>query len=205
MSMLDMTLREFSDALAGKTSVPGGGGASALAAALGTALGTMVCNYTLGKAKYLQVEPEIQRLMAQAEELRTQLLECIDGDAEAFEPLSRAYSIPKDDPSRAQVMEECLRKAASVPLRILELSCRGILLHRELAEKGSALMISDAGTGVVLCWGAMYGAAVNVRVNTKLMADREYADALNARVDELIEKYWKIADEVYQSVYGRYC
>lgn len=205
MSMLDMTLREFSDALAGKTSVPGGGGASALAAALGTALGTMVCNYTLGKAKYLQVEPEIQRLMAQAEELRTQLLECIDGDAEAFEPLSRAYSIPKDDPSRAQVMEECLRKAASVPLRILELSCRGILLHRELAEKGSALMTSDAGTGVVLCWGAMYGAAVNVRVNTKLMADREYADTLNARVDELMEKYWKIADEVYQSVYGRYC
>ena len=205
MSMLDMTLREFSDALAGKTSVPGGGGASALAAALGTALGTMVCNYTLGKAKYLQVEPEIQRLMAQAEELRTQLLECIDGDAEAFEPLSRAYSIPKDDPSRAQVMEDCLRKAASVPLRILELSCRGILLHRELAEKGSALMTSDAGTGVVLCWGAMYGAAVNVRVNTKLMADREYADTLNARVDELMEKYWKIADEVYQSVYGRYC
>lgn len=205
MSMLDMTLRDFSEALAGKTSVPGGGGASALAAALGAALGTMVCNYTLGKAKYAQAEPEIKSLMAQAEKLRLELLECIDGDAEAFEPLSRAYSIPKDDPSRAQVMEECLRKAASVPLRILELSCRGILLHRELAEKGSALMTSDAGTGVVLCWGAMYGAAVNVRVNTKLMADREYADALNVRVDELMAKHWQIADEVYKSVYGRYC
>lgn len=204
MSMLDMTLREFSDALAAKSSVPGGGGASALAAALGAALGTMVCNYTVGKAKYAAVEPEIRELMAQAEELREELLACIDGDAEAFEPLSRAYSVPKDDPHRAEVMEDCLRRAASVPMRILELSCRAILLHRELAEKGSVLMASDAGTGVVLCWGAMYGAAMNVRVNTKLMSNREYADGLNAKVDGLMAEHWKIADEVYESVYGRY-
>ncbi len=204
MSMLDMTIREFSDALAAKASVPGGGGASALAAALGAALGTMVCNYTVGKAKYAAVEPDIRELMVQAEELREELLACIDGDAEAFEPLSRAYSIPKDDPTRAEVMEACLRKAASVPMRILELSCRGILLHRELAEKGSSLMASDAGTGVVLCWGAMYGAAMNVRVNTKLMSDRNYADELNQKVDGLMAEHWKIADEVYESVYGRY-
>ncbi len=204
MPMLDMTLREFSDSLAAKSAVPGGGGACALAAALGAALGTMVCNYTAGKAKYASVEPEIQKLMISAEELRKALLACIDGDAEAFEPLSRAYAIPKDDPSRAEIMEDCLRRAASVPMRILELSCRGILLHRELAEKGSLLMASDAGTGVVLCRGAMYGAAMNVRVNTKLMSDREYADALNAKVDELMAGHGKIADEVYESVYGRY-
>lgn len=204
MSMLDITLREFSDLLAARAAVPGGGGACALAAALGAALGTMVCNYTTGKKKYADVESEIQKLMSSAEALRKELLECIDGDAEAFEPLSRAYAIPKDDPSRAEVMEDCLRRAASVPMRILELSCRGILLHRELAEKGSALMASDVGTGVVLCWGAMYGAAINVRVNTKLMSDREYADALNAKADELMTGHWKIADEVYESIYARY-
>lgn len=204
MSMLDMTLREFSDSLAAKASVPGGGGASALAAALGAALGTMVCNYTAGKKKYAAVEDDIQRLMQRAELLRDELLRCVDGDAEAFEPLSRAYSLPKDAPDRAAVMEDCLHRAAAVPMRILELCCSAVLLHMELAEKGSVLMASDVGTGTALCCGAMYGAAMNVRVNTKLMSDREYADALNARVDELIAAHRKAADDVFESIYARY-
>lgn len=205
MSMTDMSLCAFSDALAAKVSVPGGGSASALVAALGTALGSMVGNYTLGKAKYADAEPDIRRLISEADEIRRELLACIDADAEAFEPLSRAYGIPKDDPTRGEVMEACLRDAAAVPMKILELSCKAIELHREFAEKGSTMMVSDAGTGVVFCWAALYGAALNVKVNTRLMTNREYADNLNKQVDELMEKYWKIADEVYESVYGRFC
>lgn len=205
MSMNEMSVSAFAEALAAKTSVPGGGGASALVAALGTALGSMVGNFTLGKKKYADVEPDILRLMEQAESLRLALLACIDEDAAAFAPLSRAYGIARDDPSRAEVMESCLRDAAAVPMKILELSCKAIELHREFAEKGSVLMVSDAGTGVVFCWAALYGAALNVKVNTKLMADRDYADAMNAKVDALMEKYWKLADEVYESVYGRFC
>ena len=205
MSMNDLSIRAFTEALAGKSSVPGGGGASALVAALGTALGSMVGNFTLGKKNYADVEPDILRLMDEAAELQNRLLACVDADAEAFEPLSRAYGIPKDDPTRDTVMEKCLRDAAAVPMQILELSCKAIELHREFAEKGSTMMISDAGTGVVFCWAALYGAALNVKVNTKLMGDRAYADDLNKRVDELMEKYWKIADEVYESVYGRFC
>lgn len=205
MSMTDMSLSGFSDALAAKVSVPGGGSASALVASLGAALGSMVGNFTLGKAKYADVEPDIRRLTDEAESIRQELLRCVDEDAAAFEPLSRVYGIPKDDPNREQVMESCLKTAAAVPLRILELSCRAIELHREFAEKGSSMMISDAGTGVVFCWAALYGAALNVKVNSGLMADRAYAEALNAKVDELMEKHWKIADEVYESVYGRFC
>lgn len=205
MSMNELSIRQFTETLATKTSVPGGGGASALVAALGTALGSMVGNFTLGKKKYADVEPDIQRLMARAADIQGRLLACIDEDAAAFEPLSKAYGIPKDDPNRGEVMEQCLRDAAAVPMKILELSCEAIELHREFAEKGSAMMVSDAGTGVVFCWAALYGAALNVKVNTKLMADKDYAAGLNARVDALMEKYWKIAEAVYESVYGRFC
>jgi formiminotetrahydrofolate cyclodeaminase len=204
MSMNEMSVRDFASALAAKQSVPGGGGASALVAAVGTALGSMVGAFTLGKKKYAEVEPDIIRLMDEAEALREQLLGCIDEDAAAFEPLSRAYGIPKDAPERDETMEKCLRDAAAVPMKILELSCRAIELHREFAEKGSVLMVSDAGTGVALCRSAMDGAALNVKVNTKLMADRGYADEINARTDELLSKYRAIADEVYSSVMRRY-
>ena len=205
MSMNDMNIGEFSEALASKSPVPGGGGASALVGALGTALGEMVGNFTVGKEKYADVEPEIKQILAQAEDIRKALLSCVDEDAAAYEPLSKAYGIPKDDPKRGEILEKCLRDAAAVPMKILELTCRAIGLHRELCEKGSGTIISDVGTGVVFCWSALYGAALNVKVNTKLMSDKTYAAELNARVDALVEKHWKIADEVYESVYGRFC
>ncbi len=204
MSMNDMSVREFGAILAAKTSVPGGGGASALVGALGVALGSMVGNFTLGKKKYAEVEPQIIALMDEAEKLRADLLDCIDEDAAAFEPLSKAYGIPKEEPGRDETLEKCLRDAAAAPMKILELSCRCVELHKEFAEKGSALMVSDAGTGVAFCKAALLGAAINVKVNTKLMKDRAHAEAMNAHVDELVAKYTALSDEVFDSVYGRF-
>ena len=202
--MNEQSVLEFTQALASKSSVPGGGGASALAGALGIALGSMVGNFTLGKKKYAAVEPLILALMEQAQQLQEQLLECVDEDAVAFQPLSQAYGIPKDDPSRAVILEYCLHDAAAVPMKIVELACKAILLHKEFADKGSAMMVSDAGTGVALCLAALRGAALNVKVNTKLMTDREHAEMLNERVDARLVQYEKIANEVYASVYGRF-
>ncbi len=202
--LIERSCREFTEALAAKVPAPGGGGASALAGALGAALCTMVGNYTVGKPKYSAVEGDVKALMERAEVLREKLLSLVDEDAAAFEPLSRAYAIPKDEPGRDAVLEERLRTAAAVPMEILRLSCEAIDLHREMGEKGSAAVLSDVGTGAVLCWGALYGAWLNVKVNTKLMTDRVYAGALNAEADGLVEKYWKMAEEVYESVMERY-
>ena len=179
MDTAQQTCGGFLDDLASKAPTPGGGGASALVGALGAALCTMVGNYTVGKQKYAGVEEDVKALMAKAEDLRARLLALVDADAAAFEPLSKAYAIPKDDPNRAQVMEQCLRDAAAAPMEILRLSCEAIDLHSEMLEKGSVMMLSDVGTGVVLCQSAMQGAALNVKVNTKSMADRTYAQTMN--------------------------
>lgn len=205
MAMDEMSVKSFTEILASKAAVPGGGGASALVGALGAALGNMVGELTVGKKKYAAVEEDVKALMVRAQDLRERLLACIDKDAAAFEPLSRAYGIPKDDPSRDGIMEKCLHDAAATPLEIMELCCQAIELFIGFAEKGSALAVSDAGTGVVFCWSALYGAALNVKVNTKAMKDRTYADGINARVDGMMEKYWKIAEKVYEDVYRRFC
>ncbi len=203
--MLDKSVTEFTELLASKAPVPGGGGASALVGAIGIALGDMVGELTVGKKKYADVEEDVKALMAKAQDLRVRLLACVQKDAEAFEPLSKAYGIPKDDPARDGIMEKCLRDAAAAPLEILDLCCEAIDLQREFADKGSVLAISDAATGVVFCWSAMYGAAVNVKVNTKAMKDREYAAKINAHVDERMARYWPVAEKVYEDVYGRFC
>ncbi len=203
MSMSQMNINEFNTSLASKAPTPGGGGASALAASLGAALGSMVINLTSGKKKYAQYEEELSALLAELENLRLRSQELISEDAKAFEPLARAYAIPKDAPGRDEEMERCLRLAAEPPMELLRLACRGILIHERLEEIGSILAISDVGTGVIMLWAAMYGAAMNVRVNTRLMKDREFAEKLNCETEELMNAHWKTADRVYEKVWER--
>ena len=205
MELLENNITDFTALLASKAPVPGGGGASALVGALGTALGGMVAALTLGKKKYADVEEEIKSLSLRAQELQNRLLECVDADAAAFEPLSRAYAIPKDAPGRSEIMEKCLRDAAQVPLEILRLCCEAIELHRVFADKGSVLAVSDAAAGAAFCKAALCGAAVNVKVNTAAMSDRDYARTLDEETDAMLNKYGKLADEIYNDVYGRLC
>ena len=205
MSYKDLTLEEFTGQLASRQAVPGGGGASALAGALAAALGAMVGNLTVGKKKYADVEAQILVLTEKAEALRRKLLRAADEDAEAFEPLSRAYSLPRDTPDREDILEACLRRAADAPLRILRLCCQVIELTEQFAEKGSVMVASDAAAGAALARGALCAAAVNVRVNTKLMRRRDYAGELERETDALTEEYGKRAEKVYRDIYGRYC
>ena len=200
----EASVTRFTELLASPAPVPGGGGASALAGAVGIALGDMVGELTVGKKKYAGVEDEIKALMAKAQDLRVKLLACIEKDAAAFEPLSKAYGIPKDDPGRDEAMEQCLRDAAAAPLEIFDLCCEAINLQKEFAEKGSRLVISDTATGAALCRGALYGAAVNVKVNTGLMKDRACAEKLNAHIDGAMEQYRNLADQICESIYRRF-
>lgn len=194
----------FVDILSTKKPVPGGGGASALTGALGIALGNMVGDLTLGKKKYAAVQGEIQEWMKQASQLQKQFLTLVNADAEAFAPLAAAYRLPEETEeeraAKAEIMEKCLRDASAVPLEIMECCCKAILLHRDFAEKGSVIAVSDAGVGVSLCRAAMVGASLNVRINTRTMADRAYAEQLNQKTDKMLEEYLPIADEVCRRV-----
>lgn len=203
-SLLDQSCREFADVLASAEPVPGGGGASALIGALGAALGSMVGNLTLGKKKYEAVQEDIRRVLSKMEALRAELLSLADRDAEVFKPLSEAYGLPKDTEEqrveRDAVMEAALKRASGVPLEIMEKVMDALKLHEELAAKGTRIAISDVGVGALFCRAALAGAALNVSINTKLMKDRAFADALNKRAEEMLEKGLPQAERIYRGV-----
>jgi len=203
MGFTELSCNSFAEQLASKAPVPGGGGAAALVGAVGAALGSMVCNLTTGKKKYADVEDDIQRILKQADSLRLDLLNLVERDAEVFEPLSRAYSISKDDPKRGEIMEQCLKDAANVPLELMSVCCAVIDLHSELANIGSALAISDVGVGVICCKSALMSASLNVFINTKAMADREFAASIENKADMMLTKYCALADKTYSAVLAR--
>ena len=138
-----------------------------------------------------------------AEDLQARLCDAVARDAEAFEPLSKAYGIPKGEPGRDELMENCLRQAAAVPMDIAVLCCEGMDVLKEFSLKGSKLVISDAATAAVFCKAALQGAALNVRVNTALMKDREYAERLNSKLSDVCRRGCALADEIYGDVTAR--
>lgn len=195
---------DFIEALASKAAVPGGGGAAALAGAIGMALGSMVCNLTTGKKKYAQYEEAIQEILAKAAKLQEELLSMIDKDAEGFYPLSKAYGLPtsteEEKQYKAEVMEKCLKTACEVPMNIVRLCYDSIKLHEDLVDKGSKLAISDVGCGVQCLRAAILSGQLNVIINVNSMKDREYAEKIEKECNQLVQDGVKICDEVYQKV-----
>ena len=208
MMMLEMKTTEFLEELSSKAPVPGGGGASAAVGAFGAALGMMVANLTVGKKKYAAVEEEILAALEELGKLRDRLVALTDRDAQAFEPLSRAYWLPKnteeEKAAREKVMESALYDASVAPLEIMETVLASMDLLEVLGEKGSRLALSDVGVGILFAQAALEGASLNVFINTRLMKDRGRAEELNGRADRMIaegrEKKERIYSQVLQSV-----
>lgn len=204
MELIQQRCEVFLADLASNSPAPGGGGAAALVGAVGVALGNMVGSLTIGKKKYADVEPQIQSLNARAEALRRHLEQLVQADADAFSPLAAAYRLPKDTPEqaahKAEVLAQALDGACAVPLDIMSACCEGITLAQEYAAKGSVLAVSDAGCAALFCKAALQAAALNVSINTQLMADKAHAAALNAKADAMLAEFVPIADTVYDKL-----
>ena len=196
----DKSIAEFISLLSGSSPVPGGGGAAALTGAIGAALGGMVASLTQGKKKYAEYEEEILRLKEKCESIENELLHEIDRDAEGFEPLSKVYKIPKDDPKREELLEKATVDACAAPMEIMELCAGALEAVKVLAEKGSTLVVSDAAAGALILKAALQAAALNVFINTKSLKDREAAERMNRRCLELIARYGALADAIYGEV-----
>ena len=199
-----MTIQEFLDVLSSKEPVPGGGGASALAGALGNALGQMVANLTIGKKKYAQVEDEIKELAERMKGIQGQFTALADQDAKVFAPLAKCYSLPsgteEEKAYKAEVMEARLLDASLVPMEIMEKASEMLEIMDILADKGSRMAVSDVGVGVQFIRTALLGAVMNVYINTKSMKNREKAEEMNEKAERLIKEGTEAADRIYQKV-----
>lgn len=200
MDQTRSSCREFVDILASDAPAPGGGGAAALVGAIGTALGNMVGSLTVGKKKYADVEAEIIALKTKCDCLQTQLLDQVQADEEGFLPLARAYGIPKDDPNRAEILENATVAACAVPMHIMELCCESLDCIAIFAAKGSRLAVSDAGCAAVCVKAALQAASLNVFINTKSLQNRAAAEEMNATVNAMLDKYCALADQIFTEV-----
>ncbi len=187
----DKSLQIFLDELASSAPTPGGGSGAAIMGAMGAALVSMVCNLTVGKKGYEEVEDDLKDVLKQAEALRDRLTDMIRADVEVFDRLMASYRLPKETDeekaARSEEIQASLKEATDVPLNCARACAEAIELCRVAAEKGNLNVISDAGVAVVAADAAMKSAALNVYINVGSIKDKAFAEERSTELEKILK------------------
>ena len=205
--LVDLTLRDYLDRLASGAPTPGGGAAAALTGAQGAALVSMVCNLTIGKKKYADVEEEMKEVLAKSESLRAKLTDLIDEDAAAFDKVSEAYGMPKgtdeEKAARRAAIQEALKVAEAVPMETVEACLEVIRLAIVVAEKGNKNVVSDAAVAGILGHAGLLSAADNVRINLNLIKDEAFVEKESEKLDAFMQAAKEAMDTLEKTLAGK--
>ena len=203
----DTAIEPFLDQLASSAATPGGGSAAAIIGAMGAALVSMVCNLTIGKKKYADVEGEMKDVLAKTEALRKRLTAMIQDDVKAFDAVMGAYGMPKetdaDKAARDKAIQAALKLATDVPLACARAAREVIDLAAIASDKGNLNVISDAGVGVLAGYAALRSAALNVFTNARMITDKTFAEAKLKELDQLLAGAEGATDKAYAVVKGK--
>jgi len=194
------TIKMFLDDLASSSPAPGGGSVAALSGALGAALTSMVCNLTVGKKKYADVEPDMKKILVQSEELRTTFTALVEKDTVAFGKVMEAYGLPREtEPQKAlrgAAIREATKEATLVPLEVMKHCIDALALAQEAASRGNANSISDAGVSALMLHAACESAALNVRINLNSIDDSDFVGWKTDEVASLLGTSRMMLDEI---------
>jgi formiminotetrahydrofolate cyclodeaminase len=203
----DTEIEQFLAALASQSATPGGGSAAAIIGAMGAALVSMVCNLTIGKKKYVEVEGEMKDVLAKAETLRQKLIGMIEDDVKAFDAVMGAYGMPKesdaDKAKRDQAIQAALKLATDVPMACARAARQVIDIAAIASDKGNLNVISDAGVGVLAGYAALRSAALNVFTNARMITDKTFAEAKLKELNELLAGAEGVTEKAYGVVKGK--
>jgi formiminotetrahydrofolate cyclodeaminase len=165
MTIKNQTVEEFLEQVADKNPTPGGGSVAAVTAALAASLVEMVCNLTIGKKGYEEVEARVKNISQKVSEIRLELMDLADADSEAFQKVMEAYKTKDNSKIKA-----ALYWAIEIPDRVKRLSEEVQAMALEIAKIGNKNAYSDAVSAESLANAAIEAAGENIEINKKALA-----------------------------------
>jgi glutamate formiminotransferase len=188
-SLLKLNLRQFCNETLSDSPAPGGGSVAALVGALGVSLGGMVANLSAGKRGWDDKLEYFSDWAVKAQRLKDELLVLVDEDTAAFNKVMDAFALPKDSPeekaARTEAIQLANKRAAEVPLRVMETASRAYPLLAEMAENGNPASISDVGVGLLTVRASIEGAALNVRINLAGLKDEKVKSVVHEKIRKI--------------------
>ncbi|MFZ6037633.1 MAG: cyclodeaminase/cyclohydrolase family protein [Bacteroidota bacterium] len=206
MNLQDLTLKQFLEKTANNEPVPGGGSISALHGAVAAALTEMLANITIGKKNYSAVEETMKLNATKASALRTEFLNDINRDAEAYNLVFQAFRLPKDTDEqkvlRSEKIQEATKVAALVPMEVAERAFELLDLISETTRKGNKNAITDGCVAMMTCRTAVLGALLNVRINLASIKDERFVKELSEKCNRIEKETLRKEQELMEFVRG---
>ena len=201
---LNKNLQEYFDELSSSSPTPGGGNVAALCGALASSLGTMVCNLTIGKKKYADVEQEMISLKNKLEIYQKEFFELAQKDNEAFDKVMEAFKLPKGSDEEKEVrnskIEEATINAAEVPSEVIRKCYELLPLLKTIADKGNKNSLSDAGVAIALTRTSVQGAYLNVLINCTSLNNQTIAEEIRKRANIIFEEIDKRSAQMLEII-----
>ncbi len=204
MTYYDLSVKEFVEKLGSGDPTPGGGGSSALNAALGIALTKMVTEFTVGKKRYAEHNELNERVLKEAEDLMNKFLQGIEDDRQAFDEVGKVYAMPRgteeEKEARRVAMQEATLVALKPPFDLMELCVEALKVTEEIVGKSNPNVASDVGVAAVQLKGALQSSWVSVVVNLGILKDEDLKAKYQERGEALLAEGLEIADRVYEAI-----
>lgn len=198
--LVNTEISEYIEVLSSEAPAPGGGAVAALTAAQGAALIMMVANLTIGKKKYAEYEELNIGARDEARTYLEQLMKGVDEDKEAFEQVSKAYSIAKQTDSEKAARREAIAiasvGAADAPLKLMRAGVCALRLAADMIGKSNANLVSDLYVAALNLNAGVQAASYNVAANIPYIADRELAASWGAEAGELAGAAAELAGQI---------
>jgi formiminotetrahydrofolate cyclodeaminase len=190
--MRNVPVEEFLNQLAVRQPTPGGGSASALGGALGSALASMSAVYTTGSEKFAAVEGQAKGLDERFAALRRQFLDLMEADISAYGAYSAARSLPKNTPEdkkvRSAAMAAANEQSTLIPEKIVDAALQAFGLLEELARIVNPNLAGDVAVSAYFLEATTRGAGIQVMSNCAT-ADTKGCNV--ARRQEMVQKIAK--------------
>ncbi|NLZ61265.1 MAG: cyclodeaminase/cyclohydrolase family protein [Acholeplasmataceae bacterium] len=209
MKLSELTISKFLDKIDSKSPTPGGGSVSALAAAIGVALVRMVGHFTIGRKRFEALDESVKAeficLFSEMESIKTQFIDAIDQDTEAYNEVMKAYKLPNDDQRTLEIRNKAIQEATigaiEVPLDVAETAFAFLSRIAPLVSYGNPNTISDMGVGIMLVASAIEGAILNVKINLAGLEDRNLAINYQEKVHHILEQTNLLRDGLIKSIH----
>lgn len=206
--LVDLTVKDFLNKVAGNNPVPGGGSIAALNGAIASALAAMVANLTIGKKGYEVHEELMQHISDIAMQSKAAFIEDIDRDSEAYDSVFACFKMSKatdeEKAARSAAIQEATKFAALVPMQVARNGFELMNIIMDVARLGNRNAVTDACVAMMAARSAVLGALMNVRINLGSLKDKEFVAKLQADADELeclaCEKEKELLDEINQEL-----
>ncbi len=207
MSQLrETTLSAFIEQLAARSAYPAGGSSAALAGALGGALVSMACRLTLGKEGYEDVQEELNSVLSASESLRKNLLAAVDNDADAYQKVLKARSLPQgtDDEQkiRTVAVRAAFREACESPRQIARDCLEVLRLCLRVSGMVNVSTVCDLGAAAIHVLGGMEISIMNAQANLPFVSNDEYSDDVWTEMEEIQEEGRILKSAVIWEIFG---